>query len=30
MENESYQELEPLIIENESGELVSNPKYEES
>ena len=29
MEEEKYVEQEPLIIENEDGELIANPDYEE-
>ena len=25
---ENYEELEPLIIEDENGELIANPEYE--
>jgi hypothetical protein len=29
MKEEQYVEQEPLIIENEDGELIANPDYEE-
>ena len=29
MEEEKYIEQEPLIIENENGDLIANPDYEE-